>query len=422
MSAKVKQRVLMLLLLAACGLGLALGAMSVLAQPRPGATAAITVRTGEAVVLPGSDLAALQGEAVTELWLYTFDQGVWQQRPLQVDEVTADGDYTATEDGLFDANDELVFMARDAAGQAPADDPFIDSTRAAGATWLELEITDPLSTSQQAWAYLVQAPALTPTQAADYIAYDPVTRRLTGETYVLGFAAAKPWADYLTLGPSQTDILDRNKLFLDCSLAVGCPLTEEALGNIDDSLIKDGPVRVILRGGRVLAYARHVSWRIDVPVSLLPAGDLRFSIDFNSAASGATLYSAVAPDGLTIDGTPDVLAAKPASDWFQVSTTFGTLIQVSDLSGVDGVLSNFYRDDSAIDADDTGDQQHFGDVGLYVENPGTQITYQFSIFLFDETLPAASGSRYSQYFAQPLQIQAQSLIPAATLFLPLVLK
>ena len=50
--------------------------------------------------------------------------------------------------GIFDYNDEVVFMSQDLGERAPGE-PQI------GSGWYELRVTDPVSPTQEGWIYLV---------------------------------------------------------------------------------------------------------------------------------------------------------------------------------------------------------------------------------------------------------------------------
>lgn len=79
-------------------------------------------RSHDPVIVPGAELVEFAGVPLDELALLSYQGGTWEPVPFQVDEVTASGNYTSTEDGLLDANDELVFMGCDGGDQAPPDD------------------------------------------------------------------------------------------------------------------------------------------------------------------------------------------------------------------------------------------------------------------------------------------------------------
>ncbi|NIS10616.1 MAG: hypothetical protein GWN18_01200, partial [Thermoplasmata archaeon] len=56
--------------------------------------------------------------------------------------------------------------------------------------------------------------------------------------------------------------------------------------------------------------------------------------------------------------------------WNQVSGLTGTIVTVSRFPpGIGDAASTYYKDDSAIDGTDTGDQRSYGDAGFQVDDP-----------------------------------------------------
>jgi hypothetical protein len=393
-------------LLVLLSLVLGLGGFGVAVAHLAAADSAITTKTldrdFEPVIITGTAFSALAGLSIDELFVYTYRGGVWEQIPAQVDEVTATGAYTTTEDGLLDANDEIVFMAMDLGDQAVGRVPTADG-QPISALWYEIEVTDPISPTRKGWAYLVHSSVLTPTFTADYVSFDPIQLRINGLNYHLGFAPSRPWLEYLSFGDSETDILDRTPK-LRCCWGENCWYTEDSAGDVKDDLIRDGPVRAIMRNGRARAYGTMASWTIPVPIILL-TNRIRFSTDFNSAASGATFYNAVVPDGVTVDGVPDDVPATPPSSWAQLSTSMGTIIQVADNSPIGGNQTNYYVDDATTDTADTGDMQHYADTGISATNPNRSFTYTFAFYFLAGSQPNI-GAVYEAYFMQPLLVAA----------------
>jgi hypothetical protein len=384
-------------------------------------TAKTLDRDLEPVIITGTDVTEFLGVPVDQLFLYAYTEGAFRPIPVQVDEVTASGDHTATEDGLLDANDEIVFMAKDLGDQAPADSP-ITSSLPISTDWYGIVVTDPTNPIRRGGAYLVSSTVLTQTTDADYVDFDLAAHRINGQAYSLGFATPDAWVEYLRLNGSVVDILDRTpKMRLCYDNSASC-FTEEILQPVQDDLIKDGPVRLILRGGRVLAYGAMAVWSIPVPTILL-ADSIRFSTDFSAVASGATFYNSVVPQGVIVDGVPDQVPETPFSSWWQLSTSNGTVIQACDASEMGGTPTNYYEDDSTWDFYDTGDHRRYGDTGVLVEDANSSFTYRFAIYFLDESQPNV-GETYASYFAQPVSAMAhfRQLHLPESLYLPLVLR
>jgi hypothetical protein len=410
-------------------------------------------RDEEPVIVTGSKISALLGTPVDDLFVYTYSgNSLSGQIPVQVDEVTAAGNYTTTEDGLLDLNDEIVFMAVDL-GDQPTDTSALTGLPISP-NWYEIEVIDPL-TGKRGWAYLVSSNTLAPTFSGNYVDYNGTTKRITTnpEHYELGLATSYVGLDYLTLNGDSTNILDRTKLraVFDAGILGTVTLTEEDLENPEIVLVKDGPVRVILRqavtadpGGPIteaslsttnLAYASLLQATASVSFTLpgfVDIASVRTSVDFNSAVSGARFYNANTPsNGVLIDGQPDVVAATPLSNWTQVSTTTGRLVQVSDPTPVGGTAQkNYYCDDDdpnplALECDGTkktGDDVSYGDAGVLIEGSVNQ-SFMLKSWLF---VPAAGqgnvGETYQEYSSQPLKSMAFLQGERPTIFLPLILK
>ena len=354
----------------------------------------------EPVTITGDRVRALTGLRTDQLYVYVFNDG-WQQIAAQVDEVTFTGAYTSTEDGRLDTNDEIVFMARDLGQQAPPTLP-ITAALSISPGWYAVEVTDPLSPTQTGWAYVVHSETLTPTVEKDYVHFYGGFHRIIAEDYALGFGVMHTGADYLTIGDGP-EIMDRTKIRIECNVPVICPITEENLDPQPDRLIADGPVRVIVRGGEVQAYASMLRWqtKFDLPYYLW--GSVRFSTDFNSIVSGSLLYNEVITNGVTIDGTPDPIPASPLSSWWQLNTFSSTLVYLADSSSIGGIQYNYYVDDMAYDESDSGDRKHFGETGIRVEIPNLLFTYTVSLYSLPDQQPNI-GERIATWPDYPLSV------------------
>jgi hypothetical protein len=204
-----------------------------------------------------------------------------------------------------------------------------------------------------------------------------------------------------------------------------CPITENDItGSPNDVVVKDGPVRVVLREGLLLAYNSLVSWSRPYAITDEYAGDVQVSVDFSPAITGATYFNAAVPQGVTIDGLPDDIPPTPASNWWQVSTTEGTVVQVTDIASIGGTPTNYYVDDDQIDKDDTGDQKHFGDTGLRIRNPNRGFVHHYNMYILPDR-QANVGEKYVEYYANPLSAEATWLKKSSMSiegYLPLMMK
>jgi len=357
----------------------------------------------EPVIVTGAAVGGFRGLPVDEFFAYAYIGDKWRQIPAQVDELTPEGVYTFTEDGLMDANDEIIFMVKDLGDQA-LEGASLPVELRGNAAWYEIEVADPLSPDRKAWGYLVHSTVLTPTFAADYVDFDPGFHRINAEGYSLGFGVMHRGADYLTIGVAGPEILDRIKSSFQCPVPILCPQTEESMAPLPDGLIRDGPVRAILREGQVVAYGSMLRWAspFEIP-SWFPKGSVRLSVDFNESVIGSVHYSDAVPYGVTVDGIADDVPTEPLSSWWQLSTDAGTLIHVADTSSIGGSQYNYYADDSQWDGSDTGDRRHYGDAGMVADDPEGSFTHEFSLYTLPGRLPNL-GATYAQFGNHPLSV------------------
>lgn len=123
------------------------------------------------VVITGKDLRKQLNNKISKMRLVAFNQGKMEVIPFQIDERTPSGSYAFdkgsetkkdTDQGRFDLNDELVFMARDSGDQAKA------GSFTGLKNVLEIELTDPKK-NRKGWVYLVHYPKnAPPLSKADY--------------------------------------------------------------------------------------------------------------------------------------------------------------------------------------------------------------------------------------------------------------
>ncbi len=413
---------------------------AILAAPHSLAHPAAFSRPLEPVILSGEEIASLDGVPASEISAFAYAASGWQQIPMQVDEVNASGAYTL-ENGLLDANDEIVFMAMDLGGQAPPTEWISDSASLAHPR-LEIRVTDPLSPTAQGWVYLYRSTTI-PAVTTDYVSWNAAGSRLEAVAYAAGFdPATTVGLASLELNGSSVDVLDRSKIrvnatcyFFSIPLST-TTITEENLAAIADFTPDvDGPVRV---GGGSLtsslwAYAAMFQTSLSVdtgaftpppPCTSIHINWLRVSNDWlDPALSGmspALYFDAQTAAGVSINGSPDSVPATPANAWAQVSGSRGSLVQLTTLALGGGTVSNYYKDDQTPDAADTGDQRSYGDAGFRVDNPTGLVDIAAATFILPPGQPNL-GAAYQPYAVNPLQaaVTVQNYAPRYWLFLPL---
>jgi hypothetical protein len=399
-------------------------------------------RLPDPVVITGGLITDLIGSSLGDIFVYVYQGATPTQIPFQIDERDGGGMYVAVEDGQLDDNDELVFMAMDGGGWVG--NPSLDASGTSITPTYVVALTDPISDTY-AWAYIFCSAALSRTFTADYVSYDGGNDRVASPgRYAIGFNATHAFRDFLILGDSNVDLLDRDKLRITGTVSIP-PIPPFSISADEEDIAKagvhviDGPVRVTRVStstftvigqptqitGTLFAYRSLFVQPATAMVPGAPAQDiyLRVSMDWNDQASGMIYYDANNPAGATVDGIADAITLTPPTRWTQVSGITGTIVSVSQVpAGIGGTSSTYYKDDSTIDGSDTGDQQSFGDAGFQVDDPspGTYNVLGHIYFLTGTT--ANVGATYVDYYDNPLEVNIAPFTPKWCIYLPLAMK
>lgn len=425
--------------------GVGLGAAFAKAAPPPDGgsstprAASASGRPEDPVVLTGSRFPAFSGVPLNELVLYTYRGGDWLAVPFQIDQVNISGTYVTSDGGLLDANDELAFMARDAGEEAnaalwPAD------TAARLYPRYAITVTDPLSASQPAWAYLYRSTTLTRSNVS-YLTWTFATQTASALSYTAAFSPTKfVGLSDLFINGGTVDMLDRQKTRIK---AFPFDFTEESivslLGSATISLPIAGPVRAVTNNGDLKAafYGSRIDFDVIFNLASLPSVNfIRASFDWNNPITTGltTYYDSNTASGVPLDGLPDVVSTTPPIDWFQVnggaSGSGGIVLAIPRVDPHGGSVTNYYLDNGAIDNTDTGDRRSYSDSGLLINGPfGTPAVISFTLMMYILP-PGTSANVGAGYFARannPLQAAAaqQCYAPAGCrlmLYLPAVMK
>ncbi len=397
------------------------------------------IRPAEPVLFTGDALPGLTGAPVSELHLFAYVDGTWYEIPAQVDERDAAGSHFGTDDGLWDANDELVFQPQDGGGAALAS-AWVDDAESQTYPRLEITVTDSVE-GDATIAYLFRSSTLPDTLTASHIAYDAGLDQISAEDYLSGYDDALWFWDELRLRDGagySDDYMDREKTRLrGYFLFQTWVRTEQDMTPVLHQTVT-GPVRVIRHTEsefEVLGVAS--SWsgtqhyygaymtnpRSTFEVPLLGGINLiRQSYDLVPGVPSA-VESSEYNASLPVDGAPDAavtpLTYEEMSDlWVKIGVADGALVKVVDFQGLSDVNDVYHHDNagggSADGLADTGDMVSYGDIGLLMSDPvvGTHETETKTYISSDGDL---SGTTCQTWFNNPLAaaVTPQDYDPAA---------
>jgi len=379
------------------------------------ASASTLQRPADPVVLKGSDVPTLQGAAPSDVVAFRYDGG-WVQIPVQVDErdqvefarvygaydtgvnptglaqgATGVFEEQYTDTGTFagadsdpnvDADDEIVFMARDAGDAAGVVSEPVGVVADSG---VEVQIDDPVD-GGLGYVYLFrQAGGLDPAAGQQYVTYD--FNLLSGDyktTYLLDGGPGsshgpqynaedstittahyeRHWSfrstnDALRIfagAATGVDILEKR----DYWIAPGSCGRHNGTFNAQEGAFfanRSGPVRAIrsfmgnnsgpLTQSEIVYYEAREDARSFARVHSRPATGIGFA-DYSTAAFGMTYANSNNPAGVTIDGVADSVTAGPMA-WELVTGPQGSVVSGgiidTDIPNYFAGVTSYYRDE-----------------------------------------------------------------------------
>jgi hypothetical protein len=429
-------------------------------------------RPEDPVVMTGAQLPALNDVAAGDVVAFRWVNG-WDQVPVQVDErkvvdfgtvynqaptgftttAYADpGTFTGADaDPDVDANDELVFMAKDAGLEAPS-----DAAAPAGVvagSGLKVRVRSTLGgETRDGWVYLFErSGGLSPGAGESYVDYDfdllsgdyKTTYRLQDGPNAENTTVTTPfYVDHFSDrwlndqirvkagNATEVDILDRAKALLGPG---NCGRSEDTFNDAEGAFIanKVGPVRAIRSyvgansGPRTqrehIFYEQRQDIRTFLRVHAIP-GPWDF-FDYSAAASGMTYRNNLNTGGVTIDGVPDTVT-NGALSWESVDGPQGGLSMVhtlvTDISGLNN--TSFHLDDSTpatsgAERQCTGDAQAFGESGPWLNSGlpntdpglGTFNSLSSTRTIYFEEPGKANGAARAAQAGSPFQFTVSAL-------------
>jgi hypothetical protein len=290
-------------------------------------------RKSDPIIVKGLELPRLKGADIDKIRVYSANgKGALEPIPFQIDERGADGSLvfpfgpkkTADPDPSFDANDELIFMARDSGGRASKENR---PAGAAGAT--EIEITDPL-THGAAWVYAFTFKNPPPKSDVDYVSITTNGDAISSPRYKSTFCKDAP-ISFCNLvlteqgGGDGANYMDRLKIRAHAVMRVVKVAIDKTENDFSSDVLAwiDGPVRVIRRtNNKMMLFWKIPSpgsivdnvyyldsfifpTEVDLPFdigTILQEVTFRVSTDHTSQAIGKKFRSSSNPNPTSIDG------------------------------------------------------------------------------------------------------------------------
>lgn len=410
-------------------------------------------RPYQPVIMKGSSFAEFANNVASldQLFLYKYSGSTWTQIPFQFDEVEPDSldaakaTYFRKGDGMLDDQDECVFMVRDAGDRAPAG-AWIDDQASRAYTRYEIELTDPLAAGNVGYVYLYRSTTLTvPSTIKDYVTYTPPTAGsgndvVKGQSYEEGHRSNGINNSLLVpagAGGDGVDFLDQLKIRFQLNIfGFNVPITEEGFA-LQGIRLRDGNVRIIRQlQERISVLGNNLDFAIDVlyygysavlstdlNITVDNVNLLRQSVDFKASANGAKWYNQNITNPVMVDGAADNIDAAnlavvvaPNFNWYMLSSSHGSFINLFSLPGSLGNSQKFYYHDAPSGTgdgtpDSGANTGSFGDSGLLIT--GTNIKGRFAAtiisYMLGKDRPRATADSLYKQTTQPLAAKTQGL-------------
>ena len=394
-------------------------------------------RDSDPVVIKGGAVPCMAGVAPASIVAFKFSGTSWIQIPVQIDEVVikdikapygpntclgqsdqniawnipfyADANtFTGADtDPLFDNDDELVFMAKDA-GSRTTTCNYPAATLPN--TLCELTVKDPVTNAVWGYVYLFkQNGTLNPSAGISYVNYNFTyannylstynvcsgqnnneNSTITTSRYFMRFTGK--WIEEelkITAGNSTgVDILDRHQAFVAIN---NCFRSENTFSSAEGPVVtsKSGPVRAIrsVMGTNSGVFTQLTILFTESRVDYIhnfrvhPIGGFYDVYDLNANATGMQYYNNQNQAGATINGIQDIINTTNYNQWelytgsqgslavsydYNTDMTIGTAAQVQ--AGTADAALDAYYDDAGNNAAHkcTGDGLAYGSSGFHL--------------------------------------------------------
>jgi hypothetical protein len=295
-----------------------------------------------------------------------------------------DGTFTGPDsDPALDADDEIAFMAADA-GARPG--TFSEPAGVKAGSGIEVRVSDPLDGGGGFVYLFARDGGLDPSAGKSYVTYEfkligpggaekdyktgydikggsdhgsqrnPEDSRVTTKVYGQHWSFRWTCDELAIEAGSGVDFLEKRDYWILPGVCDRSIMTFNA-GEGCFATNKSGPVRAIrsylgansgpLTQGTHVYYEAREDLQVDLRVHSRPSGGILY-MDYNEAAFGMTYSNTNNPEGVTIDGAPDMLAGE-AVTWEMVTGAPGTVVYVhrlvTDDVAVAEAVTTFYKDE-----------------------------------------------------------------------------
>ncbi|MCX6339220.1 MAG: hypothetical protein NTX71_04795 [Candidatus Aureabacteria bacterium] len=404
-------------------------------------------RQSDPVIVKGLQLSAMRGAPISHCALFSAREGKVNPVPFQIDEKNNDGVMSLTgpdgtpvnpDDGLWDANDELVFMARDLGDRAAIKDMPAGCVKAA-----EIACADPL-TGSEGWAYCVVFPGPPPGNPGRYVSYDLARDYINADCYEIGYTPGEMKSYFSTLiikdnGSTRSpNLLDRYKFRVTLHLFFSLITISRNEDDMRSVLMgyKDGPIRAVRRCSNSIYlkfgirsptsvidnyyYRDSIEWptliKLPFNVSTIASeGFLVSGCDWNTAATGMRYVNSCNPSPVLVDGVMSEEEKKLDKSpylWSGLSGSQGSMLSRLWLSP-SLVMGKelLYIDDKTIADPPEGCKGHWGYNGWsFNVTTVPRGTHTFiSYFYFPENYTPGAEKAFLEILDHPLRVSARAL-------------
>ncbi len=395
------------------------------------------------IIITGKNIFGLSQLPINELYVFAYNasENTWRPAPFQFDERDNTSDFWLTNpNGIFDDNDELVFMAKDMGDQAPDGSFWIDDSVSRGYDRVEITATDTVD-GRKAWVYVYRSTNPLALSSEFYMDYKPDSDGAGADTiiakaYIEGHNSGgipTEWRLQEGIGP---DILDRLKVrvvfpFLGSPFTAREDLLESFFLKVEKKI---GQVRVLRE---VFWYINFLSYQFlfSLPLQYYPysiesggvSGSIstddhvsliRQSFDLTREARGMKFYNPNNQAGITIDGKDDDgiiikdLADYPAVNWYLITGNQGSFAFIFTLPQIGDTRSLYFKDDSTVvpEDEDSGDRMSWGDTGIIIEGTDIEgnISFAYKAYYLGPNESYSQGETLANNFEKPLKITMQT--------------